>query len=162
MPCSFTASSRRHLERCDNSCYRIKHRPRGSVTSPSSEQLSITHKERVTLTAITVTNIIVSYLHVKSLQLNWRSSTCHLRMPDFQRSCRDLTAREVTRVGTPVIWENAFENIVCETLAILSWPQCVKITDLGDVVTKITINSTGVSRISMTENTFSYPTCVLM
>ena len=28
MPCLFTASRRRHLERCDNSCYRIKRRPR--------------------------------------------------------------------------------------------------------------------------------------
>ena len=39
---------------------------------------------------------IVPYLKVKSLQLIWRSGTrrFHLRVPDLQMSCNDLTTRQ--------------------------------------------------------------------
>ena len=36
MLCLFAASSRRHLERCDNSSYRFKRRPRAHVGSPAN------------------------------------------------------------------------------------------------------------------------------
>ena len=52
------------------------------------------------LVAITGTTILVPYPEVKSLQLIWRSGgrTFHLRVPDPQISCRDLTSWLGTRI----------------------------------------------------------------
>ena len=49
----------------------------------------------VTLVAITGTTILMSHLSIMSLQLVWRkvsSTRFHLQFPNFQMSCRDLTA----------------------------------------------------------------------
>ena len=44
-------------------------------------------------------------IFVKSLQLIWRSGTCrfHLRVPDLQMSCRDLTTWQGTRIVAPTM-----------------------------------------------------------
>ena len=54
----------------------------------------------VILVAITGTTSLVPYLKVKSLQLIWRSGTrrWHLRVPDLQMSCSDLTTWQGTRI----------------------------------------------------------------
>ena len=44
----------------------------------------------VALVAITGTNILVSYLQVKPLQLIWRSGS-GVPLPDIQMICSDLT-----------------------------------------------------------------------
>ena len=55
--------------------------------------------------AITGINILVPYLYIKSLQLIWRSGTrrFHLRVPDLQMCCNDLTKGEGTRITTPAM-----------------------------------------------------------
>ena len=58
------------------------------------------------LTIITAAGILVySYHCVKSVQLIWRSGTrrFHLRVPDLQMSCRDLTTWQGTRIVASVI-----------------------------------------------------------
>ena len=67
--------------------------PRGTrYDSHWREHISIGHG---TLTVIAGTTILVPSHVVKSQQLIWRSGTrrFHLRVPDLQMSCRDLTER---------------------------------------------------------------------
>ena len=59
----------------------------------------------IALAAIIGTTTLVPYQWVKSLQLIWRSGArrFHLRVPDLQTSCRDLTTWQGTRIVAPVM-----------------------------------------------------------
>ena len=69
--------------------------------SNGSGQVTGTAKGHVTLAAITGTTILVLNVKVKSLQPIWRPGTrrFHLRVPDLQVGCRDLTTWEGTRIA---------------------------------------------------------------
>ena len=58
---------------------------------------------------------------VKSLQLNWRSGTrrFHLRVPDLQMSCSDLTKRWGTRRVAPVM-DSSMPHLEAKALRSIS------------------------------------------